>query len=155
MNPYSIHQALLAKHGQHVVLIHFPIGLFMAGVAFDFGAYWTGRRALSVTAYYNFLVAALSTPLVVATGLIAWQFQISRGKNSREYCCNISCSALPRAWRSVSSGTRTSDFVVRRSKHCPHIVCLSNVWLPCSSRAHGTLRRISKRGEHSKLDHHL
>ena len=80
MNPYSIHQALLAKHGQHVVLIHFPIGLFMAGVAFDFGAYWTGRRALSVTAYYNFLVAALSTPLVVATGLIAWQFQLEGQK---------------------------------------------------------------------------
>ena len=76
MNPYSIHQALLAKHGQHVVLIHFPIGLFVAGVAFDFAAYWTKRRALAVTAYYNLLAAALSTPLVVATGLIAWQFQL-------------------------------------------------------------------------------
>jgi len=26
---------LLAKHAQHVVLIHFPIGLFFAAVAFD------------------------------------------------------------------------------------------------------------------------
>ncbi len=34
MNPFSIREALLAKHAQHVVLIHFPIAMFAAGVAF-------------------------------------------------------------------------------------------------------------------------
>jgi uncharacterized membrane protein len=74
VNPFSIREALLAKHAQHVVLIHFPIALFTAGVLFDFAARWTKRGTLATAAYYNFLVAAISTPLVVATGLLAWQF---------------------------------------------------------------------------------
>ncbi len=80
MNPFSIREALLAKHAQHVVLIHFPIALFMAGVAFDLAARWTNRRTLAAAAYYNFLVAAISTPLVVATGLLAWQLQLEGQK---------------------------------------------------------------------------
>ena len=38
MNPFDVKDALLAKHAQHVVLIHFPIALFMVSVAFDFAA---------------------------------------------------------------------------------------------------------------------
>ena len=80
MHPFSIREALLAKHAQHVVLIHFPIALFMAGVAFDFVAYWTRRSALATAAYYDFTVAAISTIPVVATGLLAWQFQLEGQK---------------------------------------------------------------------------
>jgi uncharacterized membrane protein len=68
--------ALLAKHAQHVVLVHFPIALFLTGVAFDWVGRWTKRRALSETAYYNLLIAAVSTLPVVVTGLLAWQFQL-------------------------------------------------------------------------------
>ena len=68
--------ALLAKHAQHVVLVHFPIALFLTGVAFDWAGRWTRRKALSETAYYNLLVAAVSTLPVLATGLLAWQFQL-------------------------------------------------------------------------------
>ena len=67
---------LLAKHAQHVVLVHFPIGLFLTGVAFDWAARWTRRQSLSEAAYYNLLVAAASTIPVVVTGLLAWQFQL-------------------------------------------------------------------------------
>jgi uncharacterized membrane protein len=67
---------LLAKHAQHVVLVHFPIGLFLTGVAFDWAARWTRQRSLSEAAYYNMLVAAASTIPVVITGLLAWQFQL-------------------------------------------------------------------------------
>jgi plastocyanin len=42
-NPFDIRAALLAKHAQHGVLTHFPIALFIAGVAFDFLAEWTRR----------------------------------------------------------------------------------------------------------------
>ena len=35
MNPFDLKTALLAKHAQHVVLIHFPIALFMVSFAFD------------------------------------------------------------------------------------------------------------------------
>ncbi|HXN53390.1 MAG TPA: DUF2231 domain-containing protein [Candidatus Acidoferrum sp.] len=67
---------LLAKHAQHVVLVHFPIALFLAGVAFDWAGRWTRRKALAEAAYYNLLIAAASTLPVIATGLLAWQFQL-------------------------------------------------------------------------------
>ena len=47
MNPFDIRAALLAKHAQHVVLIHFPIALFLAGVALDFAGSWTRRKDLA------------------------------------------------------------------------------------------------------------
>jgi uncharacterized membrane protein len=80
MSPFSIKDALLAKHAQHVVLIHFPIALFMAGTAFDFLASWTKRAEFAAAAYYNFVAAALSTLPVVATGLLAWHFQLEGQK---------------------------------------------------------------------------
>jgi uncharacterized membrane protein len=80
MNPYNIREALLAKHAQHVVLIHFPIALFLVGVAFDFVAYFTKRSALAVAAYYNFAVAAISSLPVIATGLLAWRLQLDGQK---------------------------------------------------------------------------
>ena len=75
-NPFDPKAALLAKHAQHVVLIHFPIALFMAAVAFDLIAQWTKRRSFADAAYYNFVGAAISTVPVLATGLLAWQFQL-------------------------------------------------------------------------------
>jgi uncharacterized membrane protein len=76
MNPFDLKSALLAKHAQHVVLIHFPIALFMVGVLFDFLAQWTKRQAWAAAAYYNFVVAAIAAVPVVATGLLAWQWQL-------------------------------------------------------------------------------
>jgi uncharacterized membrane protein len=80
VNPFDLRSALLAKHAQHVVLIHFPIALFIAAVAFDFIAQWTKRHALSDAAYYNLLLAAISTIPVLATGILAWQFQLEGQK---------------------------------------------------------------------------
>ena len=76
VNPYDIRTALLAKHAQHVVLIHFPIALFPAAVAFDCLAQWMKNRALAAAAYFNLLLAAVSTVPVVATGLAAWQWAL-------------------------------------------------------------------------------
>ncbi|HLK32094.1 MAG TPA: DUF2231 domain-containing protein [Terriglobales bacterium] len=80
MNPFDPRQALLARHAQHVVLIHFPIALFLAGAIFDALARWHNRAALATAAYYNFFAAALSTPAAIATGLLAWQFQLEGRK---------------------------------------------------------------------------
>jgi uncharacterized membrane protein len=80
LNPFDIRAALLAKHAQHVVLIHFPIALFIAGVIFDFLAQRTKWRPLAEVAYYNLLGAAISVAPVVATGLLAWQFQLEGQK---------------------------------------------------------------------------
>src|SRR6266446_163301 len=76
VNPFDLKTVLLAKHAQHVVLIHFPIALFITAVAFDLIALWTKRRGLADAAYYNLLVAAISTLPVLATGILAWQFQL-------------------------------------------------------------------------------
>jgi uncharacterized membrane protein len=80
INPFDPKSALLAKHAQHVVLIHFPIALFIAAVAFDFIAQWTKRRALADAAYYNLLAAAIATLPVLVTGVLAWQLQLEGQK---------------------------------------------------------------------------
>jgi uncharacterized membrane protein len=80
LNPFDLKTALLAKHAQHVVLIHFPIALFITAVTFDLIAQWTKRRGLAQAAYYNLLAAAMSTVPVLATGLLAWQFQLEGQK---------------------------------------------------------------------------
>jgi len=76
LHPFDVKSALLAKHAQHVVLIHFPIALFLTSVMFDFIAQWTKNRTLAAAAYYNLLVAAISCVPVLATGLLAWRWQL-------------------------------------------------------------------------------
>ena len=80
VNPFDLKTAVLAKHAQHVVLIHFPIALFISAVAFDLIAQWTKRRGVADAAYYNLLGAAISTFPVLATGVLAWQFQLEGQK---------------------------------------------------------------------------
>jgi uncharacterized membrane protein len=75
-NPFDVRTVILAKHAQHVVLVHFPIALFIVAVAFDFLAKWTKRRSFADAGYYNLLVAALATLPTLVTGIIAWQLQL-------------------------------------------------------------------------------
>jgi uncharacterized membrane protein len=76
LNPWDIRAALFAKHAQHVVLIHFPIALFLVGVALDIAAGLTRRKELAVAAYYNLAFAAFSALPAAATGLLAWQWEL-------------------------------------------------------------------------------
>ena len=76
LNPFDLKAALLAGHAQHPVIIHFPIGLFIASVVFDLLAVWRKKPILAAVAYYNLLGAALTLPLAIATGLGAWQWQL-------------------------------------------------------------------------------
>jgi uncharacterized membrane protein len=76
LTPFDIKSALLAKHAQHVVLIHFPIALFIVGVLFDSIAQWKKQTAISAAAYYNLLFAALSTIPLLASGILAWRLQL-------------------------------------------------------------------------------
>lgn len=80
LNPFDPKAALLAKHAQHVVLIHFPIALFITGVGFDLAAQWTRHKGLAEAAYYNLLMAAASTAPVLVTGILAWQLQLEGQK---------------------------------------------------------------------------
>ncbi len=76
MHSFDLKSALLARHAQHVVLVHFPIGLFLVGVGFDFCSHWKKNRTLAAVAYYDLLVAAISSIPVMATGLLAWRWQL-------------------------------------------------------------------------------
>jgi uncharacterized membrane protein len=80
VNPFDLKTALLAKHAQHVVLIHFPIALFITGVTFDVVGRLRKQSGLATAAYCNLLGAAISTVPVLATGLLAWQFQLEGQK---------------------------------------------------------------------------
>jgi uncharacterized membrane protein len=80
LNPFDPKTVLLAKHAQHVVLTHFPIALFITAVAFDVIAQWTKGPGLAQAAYYNLSIAAGSTIPVLATGILAWQFQLEGQK---------------------------------------------------------------------------
>lgn len=75
-SPFDLQSVLTARHAQHVVLIHFPIALFLTGVAFDLAARWRRSAALAAAAYYDLMLAAVSTLPVVVTGLLAWRWQL-------------------------------------------------------------------------------
>jgi uncharacterized membrane protein len=76
MNALDLKSALLAKHAQHVVLIHFPIALFMVGAAFDVLSERTKNASLAVVAYYNLVVAAIAAVPTVITGILAWRWAL-------------------------------------------------------------------------------
>lgn len=76
MNAFDLKAALLARHAQHPVIIHFPIALFIISVAFDLLAIWRSNPTLARAAYYNLIAAALTAPVAIASGLAAWQWQL-------------------------------------------------------------------------------
>ena len=84
MNPFDPQSVLLAKHAQHVVLVHFPIALFLTGVVFDFAAHWTKevmkRATLASTARLNVLAAAVLVLPTLVTGIVAWRWQLGGQK---------------------------------------------------------------------------
>ena len=80
MNPFDPKTVFLAKHAQHVVLIHFPVALLISAVAFDLIAQLTKRKAMVEVAYYDLLVAAFSTFPALVTGVLAWRFQLEGQK---------------------------------------------------------------------------
>ncbi len=80
VNPFDPKSALLAKHAQHVVLVHFPIALFLTGVAFDFAAYRTKKATLAAAARLNIIAAAAFVPPTLVTGIAAWQWQLAGHK---------------------------------------------------------------------------
>lgn len=76
MNPFDLKSVLLAKHAQHVALVHFPIALIFVSVLFDLLSLRKQSLALLRAAYYTVIVAAVAAVPTIATGLLAWQFQL-------------------------------------------------------------------------------
>ena len=76
VSPFDVRAAMMARHAQHVVLVHFPIALFFTGVAFDGIAQWRRNATMALAARYNLWIAAISAVLVAISGLAAWQLQL-------------------------------------------------------------------------------
>jgi uncharacterized membrane protein len=76
VNPFDPRTVLLAKHAQHVVLIHFPIALFITGVGLDLLSRGKRDSQLASAAYLNLSIAAAMVLPAVLTGLLAWQFAL-------------------------------------------------------------------------------
>jgi uncharacterized membrane protein len=74
MNPFDIRTLLLAKHAQHVVLIHFPVALFITGVALDLLSRGKPDSHLANAAYLNISIAVITLIPAMITGLLAWHF---------------------------------------------------------------------------------
>lgn len=80
VNPFDLRTVLMAKHAQHVVLIHFPLALFITGVLFDLLSRGKRTSQLANAAYLNLSLAAVTVLPTVATGLLAWQFALEGKK---------------------------------------------------------------------------
>jgi uncharacterized membrane protein len=76
MNPFDLKSVLLAKHAQHVAMVHFPIALIFVSVLFDLMSLRKQSLALLRAAYYTVVVAAIAAVPTIATGLLAWQWQL-------------------------------------------------------------------------------
>jgi uncharacterized membrane protein len=77
LDPRSI---FLAPHAQHVVLIHFPIALFLVGVWFDLLARVRYSARLLIAAHLNLAAAAILIVPAYLTGLLAWRFALAGQK---------------------------------------------------------------------------
>src|SRR5258708_5220714 len=81
-NVFDLKTVLLAKHAQHIVMIHFPIALFFVSGVFDVLAHRKKSDSLRSAGYYNLVAASISSVMAVATGLAAWQIMYG-GKSPR------------------------------------------------------------------------
>jgi uncharacterized membrane protein len=96
VNPFDLKSVLLAKHAQHVALVHFPIALIFVSVLFDLLSLRKQSVALLRAAYYTVIVAAISAVPTIATGLLAWQFQLEGARlkgNLRLHLIMALCSS--------------------------------------------------------------
>ena len=98
VNAFDLKAALLARHAQHPVIVHFPIALFISSALFEALAVWRKQPMFASVAYFNLLAAAISIPFTVATGLAAWQFQLEgarlKGNLELHLVCALITSAL-------------------------------------------------------------
>ena len=76
MRFFDLQHTLLAKHAQHIVLVHFPIALVCVALLFDLIGLQQREGNWAKAAYYNLSIAAAATIPVIITGLLAWRWQL-------------------------------------------------------------------------------
>ena len=116
VNPFDPRTVLLAKHAQHVVLVHFPIALFLTAAIFDLVYGLTKRREFADAAYYNLTGAAIAVFPVVVTGVLAWRFQLDGQKIKGVLLLHFVLAAISSA---LICGVWARRFRVRQSARGP------------------------------------
>jgi len=115
VNPFDLRTVLLAKHAQHVVLIHFPIALFITGVGLDLLSRGKRESQLAGAAYLNISIAAAMVIPTVLTGIAAWQFALDGEKLKGLLLFHVVAAGMAATlviaswwvhWRSRKSGSR-------------------------------------------------
>ena|ERR1700722_18326440 len=122
VNPFDIKAALLQGHAQHPVIVHFPIALFMASVAFEVLAVWRNQPIFASVAYFNLVGAALSLPLTIATGLGAWQWQLEGATLKGNLRLHLICALTSAALIFILWWMRTRLRATSRSPRVPYFV---------------------------------
>ena len=79
VSPFDIKAIVFAKHAQHPVIIHLPIGLFIASLLFDLISRSKKGPGLNTAAYYNLMLAAITGVISVISGIVAWQWKLGGG----------------------------------------------------------------------------
>ena len=71
--PPKLFEMILDRH-PHPISVHFPIALCLAAAAFTFLHLIFEVPSLEKAAMYNMVLAALSTPGSIATGVLSWYY---------------------------------------------------------------------------------
>ncbi len=110
---FDFRHILLAKHAQHVILIHFPIALFMTGAALDLLSRDKPESQLASAAYVNVSIAAATVMPTLLTGILAWRFALQAEKPKGLLLLHIVAGCIAAVlvilswwvhWRSSKSG---------------------------------------------------
>jgi uncharacterized membrane protein len=76
-NPYAFMGFIAPKHAQHPIVVHFPVALFFVSLLFDVIGILRRNSALFTAGYLNLSIAALSAPVAVVTGILAWRIHFA------------------------------------------------------------------------------
>jgi uncharacterized membrane protein len=91
-----------------VVLIHFPIALYLCGTLFDFVARVSRKPNFREVARWNFLFAAVMSIATAATGILAWRWVLEGQhlKGILRLRLLLGCAAVFALWLTVCLRSR-------------------------------------------------
>ncbi len=69
-------ERILDEH-PHPISVHFPIALCIAAALFSTLSLFVDEPALRTAAFYNLVLAILSTPVAIFTGVLSWYYNYS------------------------------------------------------------------------------
>lgn len=90
--PFGFLGRMIMKHHLHPISVHTPNGVLPVGVVFLVAGALLGIVSLELAAWYNLIFVLLSMPVVVFTGVAAWQRKYN-GAKTPVFITKMVCSA--------------------------------------------------------------